>query len=31
MPSVFSVSIAKIMKEIRLQEVYLPASAEEIR
>ena len=30
MPSVFSVSIAKIMKEIRLQEVYLPASAEEI-
>ena len=30
MPSVFSVSIAKIIKEIRLQEVYLPRTAEEI-
>ena len=30
MPSVFSVSIAKIIKEIRLQEVYLPKTAEEI-
>ncbi len=30
MPSVFSVSIAKIIKEIRLQEVYLPRTADEI-
>ena len=30
MPSVFSVSIAKIIKDIRLQEVYLPRTAEEI-